>query len=165
VGTINEGDILLASASSAFIIGFNVRPEPKVSEMAEREGVDMRFYGVIYKATEDIKKAMLGLLDPTYREEFQGRAEVRDTFSVPKIGIIAGCGVLDGKITRSAEARLLRDGIVVYEGRVGSLRRFKDDVKEVASGYECGIGLDKYNDIKKGDVIETFIQVRVEPTL
>lgn len=165
VGTINEGDILLASASSAFVIGFNVRPEPKVSDLAAREGVDTRFYNVIYKATEDIKKAMLGLLEPTYREEFQGRAEVRETFSVPRIGIIAGCGVLDGKIIRNAEARLIRDGIVVYEGRISSLRRFKDDVKEVASGYECGIGLENYNDIKKNDVIETYIQVEVAPTL
>jgi translation initiation factor IF-2 len=165
VGTINEGDILLASASSAFVIGFNVRPELKVSDLAAREGVDMRFYNVIYKATEDIKKAMLGLLEPTYREEFQGRAEVRETFSVPRIGIIAGCGVLNGKITRNAEARIIRDGIVVYEGRISSLRRFKDDVKEVASGYECGIGLENYNDIKKSDVIETYMQVEVAPTL
>jgi translation initiation factor IF-2 len=165
VGTINEGDILLASASSAVIIGFNVRPEPKVTELAVREGVDMRFYGVIYKATEDIKKAMLGLLDPTYREEFQGRAEVRETFSVPRVGVIAGCGVLEGKITRNAEIRVLRDGIVVYEGKVGSLRRFKDDVKEVAAGYECGIGVENFNDIKKGDILETFVQIEVQPTL
>ena len=108
---------------------------------------------------------MLGLLEPTYREEFQGRAEVRETFSVPRIGIIAGCGVLNGKITRNAEARIIRDGIVVYEGRISSLRRFKDDVKEVASGYECGIGLENYNDIKKSDVIETYMQVEVAPTL
>jgi translation initiation factor IF-2 len=165
VGTINEGDILLASASSAVIIGFNVRPEPKVSELAAREGVDMRFYSVIYKATEDIKKAMVGLLEPTYREEFQGRAEVRETFSVPRVGIIAGCGVLDGRITRSAGIRVLRDGIVVYEGNVGSLRRFKDDVKEVAAGYECGIGVENFNDIKKGDILETFVQIEVQPTL
>jgi len=165
VGTINEGDILLASASSAVIIGFNVRPEPKVSELASREGVDMRFYSIIYKATEDIKKAMVGLLEPTYREEFQGRAEVRDTFSVPRVGIIAGCGVLDGKIIRSAGIRVLRDGIVVYEGKIGSLRRFKDDVKEVASGYECGIGVENFNDIKKGDILETFVQIEVQPTL
>lgn len=165
VGTINEGDILLASASSAVIIGFNVRPEPKVSQMAIREGVDMRFYSVIYKATEDMQKAMLGLLDPTFREEFQGRAEVRETFSVPKVGLVAGCGVLDGKITRSAGIRVLRDGIVVYEGKIGSLRRFKDDVKEVATGYECGIGVENFNDIKKGDILETFVQVEVPPTL
>jgi translation initiation factor IF-2 len=165
VGTINEGDILLASASSAVIIGFNVRPEPKVSQMAIREGVDMRFYSVIYKATEDMQKAMLGLLDPTFREEFQGRAEVRETFSVPKVGLVAGCGVLDGKITRSAGIRVLRDGIVVYEGKIASLRRFKDDVKEVATGYECGIGVENFNDIKKGDILETFVQVEVPPTL
>jgi translation initiation factor IF-2 len=165
VGTINEGDILLAAASSALIIGFNVRPEPKVSDLAAREGVDMRFYSIIYKATEDIQKAMLGLLDPTFREEFQGRAEIRETFSVPKVGIIAGCGVLDGKITRNSQVRVLRDGIVVYEGRIGSLRRFKDDVKEVASGYECGIGVENFNDVKRGDILETFIQVKEAPRL
>jgi translation initiation factor IF-2 len=165
VGTINEGDILLASAAGAVVIGFSVRPEPKVSELATREGVDMRFYSIIYKATEDIKKAMLGLLDPTYREESQGRAEVRETFSVPRIGIIAGCGVLDGKIVRNAEARIVRDGVVVYEGRISSLRRFKDDAKEVTSGYECGIGVENFNDIKKGDIIETFTQVEVAPVL
>ena len=165
VGTINEGDILLAAASSAVVIGFNVRPEPKVSELAAREGLDMRFYNIIYKATEDIQKAMLGLLEPTFSEEFQGRAEVRETFSVPRIGIIAGCGVLDGKILRKAQARIIRDGVVVYEGKVSSLRRFKDDVKEVASGYECGIGVEKFNDIKKGDVLETFIQVKEQPRL
>jgi translation initiation factor IF-2 len=165
VGTINEGDILLASASSAVIIGFNVRPEPKVSEMALREGLDMRFYNIIYKATEDIQNAMLGLLDPTYREEAQGRAEVRDTFSVPRIGIIAGCGVLSGKMVRNAEVRVIRDGVVVYEGRISSLRRFKDDVKEVSSGYECGVGVSNFNDIKKGDIIESFVQVEEKPTL
>ena len=108
---------------------------------------------------------MLGLLEPTFREEQQGRAEVRETFSVPKIGVIAGCGVLDGKITRNTGVRLVRDGIVVYEGRISSLRRFKDDVKEVASGYECGIGIENYNDVKKGDILETFIQVEETPTL
>jgi translation initiation factor IF-2 len=165
VGTVNESDILLASAAGAVIIGFNVRPEPKVSDLAGREGVDMRFYTIIYKATEDIKKAMLGLLEPTYREESQGRAEVRETFSVPRVGIIAGCGVLDGKVIRSSEARIVRDGAVVYEGRISSLRRFKDDAKEVTAGYECGIGVENFNDIKKGDIIETFIQVEVAPVL
>jgi translation initiation factor IF-2 len=165
VGTVNEGDILLASAAGAVVIGFNVRPEPKVSDLAEREGVDMRFYSIIYKATEDIKKAMLGLLEPTYREESQGRAEVRETFSVPRVGVIAGCGVLDGKIVRNSQVRIVRDGVVVYEGRISSLRRFKDDAKEVASGYECGIGVENFNDIKKGDIIETFTQVEVAPVL
>ncbi len=165
VGTINEGDILLASASNAVIIGFNVRPEPKVADLGAREEVDMRFYNVIYKATEDIKLAMTGLLEPTFKEEFQGRAEVRETFSVPKVGTVAGCGVLDGKITRSAQIRVVRDGIVVYEGRIGSLRRFKDDVREVATGYECGIGIENFNDVKKGDIFETFVQVKVQPTL
>jgi len=165
VGTINEGDILLAAASNAVVIGFNVRPEPKVAALAAREQVDMRFYGIIYQVTEDIRKAMTGLLAPTYREEVQGRAEVRRLFQVPKVGTVAGCGVLDGKITRSSEVRVIRDGIVVYTGRIGSLRRVKDDVREVATGYECGIGIENFNDVKQGDVIEAFTQVQVAPTL
>jgi translation initiation factor IF-2 len=165
VGTINEGDILLAAASNAVVIGFNVRPEPKVAALAAREQVDMRFYGIIYQVTEDIKKAMTGLLAPTFKEEVQGRAEVRETFQVPKIGTVAGCGVLDGKITRSSEARIIRDGIVVFTGKIGSLRRFKDDAREVAAGYECGISVDNYNDLKKGDIIEAFTQVQVAATL
>ncbi len=165
VGTINEGDILLASASNAVVIGFNVRPGHKVDELAGRESVDMRFYNVIYQVTEDIKKAMLGLLAPTFREEFQGRAEVRETFNIPRVGPIAGCGVLDGRITRNSEVRVVRDGIVVHEGRIGSLRRFKEVVNEVTSGYECGVGLEKFPDVKKGDLLETFVQVKVQPTL
>ena len=150
VGTINEGDILLAAASNAVVIGFNVRPEPKVAAIAAHEQVDMRFYGIIYQVTEDIKKAMTGLLAPTYKEEVQGRAEVRQLFQVPKIGTIAGCGVLDGKITRSSEVRVIREGIVIYTGKIGSLRRIKDDAREVAAGYECGIGVENYNDLKTG---------------
>ena len=165
VGTINEGDILLAAASSAVVIGFNVRPEPKVSALAAHEQVDMRFYGIIYQVTEDIKKAMTGLLAPTFKEEVQGRAEVRQLFQVPKVGTVAGCGVLDGKITRSSEVRIIRDGIVVYTGKIGSLRRIKDDVREVAAGYECGIGIENFNDVKLGDVIEAFTQVEVAATL
>ncbi len=165
VGTINEGDILLAAASNAVVIGFNVRPEPKVAAIAAHEQVDMRFYGIIYQVTEDIKKAMTGLLAPTFKEEVQGRAEVRQLFQVPKVGTIAGCGVLDGKITRSSEVRIIRGGIVVYTGKIGSLRRIKDDAREVAAGYECGIGVENYNDLKQGDIIEAFTQVQVAGTL
>jgi len=165
VGTINEGDILLAAASNAVVIGFNVRPEPKVAAIAAHEQVDMRFYGIIYQVTEDIKKAMTGLLAPTFKEEVQGRAEVRQLFQVPKVGTIAGCGVLDGKITRSSEVRVIRGGIVVYTGKIGSLRRIKDDAREVAAGYECGIGVENYNDLKPGDIIEAFTQIQVAGTL
>ncbi len=165
VGAINEGDVLLAAASSAVLIGFNVRPEPKVAAIAAHEQVDMRFYGVIYQVTEDIKKAMTGLLAPTFKEEVQGRAEVRELFQVPKIGTVAGSGVLDGKITRSSSVRVIRGGIVVYTGKIGSLRRFKDDAREVAAGYECGISVENYNDLKQGDIIEAFTQVQVAAVL
>jgi translation initiation factor IF-2 len=165
VGTINEGDILLAAASNAVVIGFNVRPEPKVAAIAAHEQVDMRFYGIIYQVTEDIKKAMTGLLAPTYKEEIQGRAEVRELFQVPKVGTVAGCGVLDGKITRSSEVRVIRGGIVIYTGKLRSLRRFKDDAREVAAGYECGIGIENYNDLKQGDILEAFTQVQVAGSL
>ncbi len=156
VGAITETDVNLASASNAIILGFNVRPEPKASAMAEKEGVDVRLYNIIYDAVEDIKKAMEGLLEPTLREKFLGRAEVREVFSVPKVGNVAGCYVQDGKMLRNAPVRLLRDNVVVYEGKMSSLRRFKDDMKEVATGYECGIGLENYNDIKVGDIIEAY---------
>jgi translation initiation factor IF-2 len=125
----------------------------------------MRFYGIIYQVTEDIKKAMAGLFAPIFKEEVLGRAEVRELFQVPKIGTVAGCGVLDGKVTRSAEVRVIRDGIVVYTGKIGSLRRFKDDAREVAAGYECGISVENFNDLKKGDIIEAFAQVQVAATL
>jgi translation initiation factor IF-2 len=161
VGTINEGDILLAAASNAVVIGFNVRPEPKVAAIAAHEQVDMRFYGIIYQVTEDIKKAMTGLLAPTFKEEIQGRAEVRQLFQVPKVGTIAGCGVLEGKITRSSQVRVIREGIVIYTGKIGSLRRVKDDAREVAAGYECGIGVENYNDVRVGDILEAFTQVQV----
>lgn len=156
VGAITETDVNLASASNAIILGFNVRPEPKASAMAEKEGVDVRLYNIIYDAVEDIKKAMEGLLEPTLREKYLGRAEIREVFSVPKVGNVAGCYIQDGKMLRNAPVRLLRDNVVIYEGRMSSLRRFKDDVKEVATGYECGIGLENYNDIKVGDIIEAF---------
>lgn len=164
-GTITESDILLASASEAIIIGFNVRPTAKVKELAVKENVDVRSYDVIYHALDDIRKAMVGMLEPTYKEDVIGTAEVRETFSVPKIGTIAGCGVIDGKIQRNAGVRVLRDGVVVYTGKIGSLRRFKDDVKEVATGYECGIGVENFNDIKVGDHLEAFVMLEVEATL
>jgi translation initiation factor IF-2 len=164
-GAITESDILLASASDAIIIGFNVRPTIKVKEMAERESVDIRFYDIIYKLVGEIKDAMSGMLAPVIREQYLGQAEVRDTFSVPKVGTVAGCGVLDGKLTRNAGVRLLRDGVVVYTGKLASLRRFKDDVKEVTKGYECGVGLENFNDIKVGDVIEAFESVEEKATL
>lgn len=156
VGGITESDVSLASASDAIIIGFSVRPEVKAAQMAEKEGVDIRLYSIIYDAVDDIRNAMEGLLAPTLREKHLGRVEVRETFSVSKIGTIAGCMVLDGKITRNAKVRLVRDSIVIWEGALNSLKRFKDDAKEVATGYECGVGLEKFNDIKVGDVIEAY---------
>ncbi len=164
-GTITDSDILLASASEAIIIGFNVRPTVKVKELAAKENVDVRSYDVIYHALDDIRKAMVGMLEPTYKEDVIGTAEVRETFNVPKVGTIAGCGVMDGKIQRNAGVRVLRDGVVVYTGKISSLKRFKDDVKEVASGYECGIGVENFNDIKIGDHLEAFVMREVEATL
>jgi len=163
VGAINESDVLLASASNAIIIGFNVRPDRNAADVAEREKVDVRLHSIIYNVTDEMKKAMTGLLDPTFKEVRIGAAEVRDTFKTPKFGTIAGCMVLDGRITRAGDtqARLLRDNVVVYEGKIGSLRRFKDDVSEVKAGFECGIGFEKYNDIKVGDIIEAFVVERV----
>lgn len=155
-GAITENDILLASASRAIVIGFNVRPERGVLEIAEREGVDVRLHTVIYKVTEEIEQAMLATLSPVEKEVYLGRAEVRDTFKVPKIGTIAGCYVIDGEVRRDAKVRLLRDNVVIHEGRISSLRRFKDDAKAVRQGFECGIGLERYQDIKLGDEIEAF---------
>ena len=156
VGGITESDVMLASASNAVVIGFNVRPEAKATAAAEREGVDVRLYEIIYDAINDVRDAMEGLLEPTYKEKVLGRAEVRNTFNIPSIGLIAGCLVTDGKITRNAQARLVRDSIVVHNGKVGSLKRFKDDAREVQSGYECGIGLDNFSDVKVGDFIEAY---------
>ncbi len=156
VGAITETDVNLATASNAIILGFNVRPEVKAQALAEKEGVDIRLYNIIYDAVDDIKKAMEGMLEPTLKEKHLGRAEIREVFSVPKHGAVAGCYVLDGKMVRNAQIRLLRDNIVIYEGKMSSLRRFKDDVKEVAFGYECGISLENYNDIKVGDILEDF---------
>ena len=165
VGAVTETDVNLAAASNAIIIGFNVRPEVKAQGHAEREGVDIRLYSIIYDAVEDVKKAMEGLLDPTFKEKFLGRVEIRDVFSVPKFGNVAGCYVTDGKMVRNAQVRLLRDHMVIYEGKMSSLRRFKDDVKDVASGYECGIGLENYNDIKLGDIIEAFEMEKIATKL
>jgi translation initiation factor IF-2 len=156
VGAITETDVNLAAASNTIIIGFNVRPEVKAQAMAEKEGVDIRLYSIIYDAVEDVKKAMEGLLEPTLKEKYMGRAEIREVFSVPKVGNVAGSYILDGKMLRNAQVRLLRDNVVIYQGKIDSLRRIKDDVREVASGYECGIGLENYHDIKVGDIIESF---------
>jgi translation initiation factor IF-2 len=164
-GSITENDVHLAAASDAIIIGFNVRPSVKVKELAEREGVDIRSYDVIYHALEDIEKAMIGMLAPSFEEQVIGTAEVRETFHVPKVGTIAGCAVVDGRIERNAGVRVLREGVVIYTGTISSLKRFKDDVKEVQTGYECGIGVENFNDIKVGDTLEAFIMEEVEATL
>ena len=164
-GAISESDIMLAAASNAIIIGFNVRPTAKVKEVAEQEQVDIRFYDIIYKLGEEIKAAMAGLLAPVSKEVYLGQAEVRDTFSVPKVGVIAGCMVTDGKLTRSALARLLRDGVVVYTGKIASLKRHKDDAREVVRNLECGVGLENFHDIKIGDVIEAFEMVEEAASL
>ena len=164
-GAITETDILLASASDAIIIGFNVRPTAKVKDLAEHEKIEIRFYDIIYKLVGEIKDAMSGMLSPLIKENYLGQAEVRETFNVPKVGTIAGCAVVDGKILRNTGLRLLRDGVVIYTGKASSLRRFKDDVKEVVKGYECGIGLENYNDIKIGDIIEAFEEVEEARTL
>src|SRR5438067_979277 len=161
VGAITETDVLLASASNAIIIGFNVRPERKAQELAEQEKVDIRLHSIIYELQDEIKKAMSGLLEPVIKETYQGRAEVRDTFRIPKVGVIAGCYVQDGTLKRDSEVRLLRDNVVVFKGKVGSLRRFKDDVSEVRNGQECGIAIAGYGDIKVGDVIEAFVTERI----
>jgi translation initiation factor IF-2 len=165
VGAVNINDVLLASASGAIIVGFNVRPEKKAAEEAEKAGVDIRLHTIIYNVTDEIRKAMEGLLDPTLKEVAKGRAEVRNTFKVPKFGVVAGCYVTEGTIPRSAQVRLLRDNRVVYEGKIGSLRRFKDDVSEVKQSFECGIGLERFQDVKIGDIIEAFQVEKVAGTL
>ena len=161
VGTITESDIMLASASNAIIVGFNVRPDAATVDSAALKNVEIRLYRVIYQAIEEIEAAMKGMLEPTYRENVIGHAEIRQTFRVSGVGTIAGCYVTDGKIQRNSEVRIVRDGIVVHEGELNSLKRFKDDVKEVATGYECGLSIDRYNDIKEGDVIECFVMEEV----
>ncbi len=156
IGAITESDVMLASASDAIVIGFNVKPNPQAKEVAKQEGVDVRFYDVIYHVLEDIKKAMAGLLEPKYEEVITGVAEVRATFKVPKVGIVAGCYVKEGVINRNNQVRVIRDGVVVYTGKIASLKRFKEDVKEVSAGYECGIKIENFNDVKEGDFIEAF---------
>ncbi|MBR5321005.1 MAG: translation initiation factor IF-2, partial [Clostridia bacterium] len=157
VGAVSESDIMLASASNAIIVGFNVRPDPVASEIAERDGVDMRMYRIIYDCIEEIEDAMKGMLAPKFREVLLGRVEVRNVFKLSSAGMVAGSYVQNGKVTRNAQIRVVRDGIVIAEDSISSLKRFKDDVKEVASGYECGIGLNKFNDVKEGDIFEAFI--------
>jgi translation initiation factor IF-2 len=161
VGAITETDVLLASASNAIIIGFNVRPERKAQEIAEQEKVDIRLHSIIYELQDEIKRAMSGLLEPTYKEHYQGRAEVLNVFRIPKVGTVAGCRVSDGLIKRDSEVRLLRDNVQVFKGKVGSLRRFKDDASQVTNGMECGISISNYGDIKVGDVIEAFATERI----
>ena len=155
-GAITESDIALALASNAIVVGFNVRPDVPARDLAEKEGVDVRLYRVIYDAIDDVRNALAGMLKPEERETELGRAEVRALFRVPRVGVIAGCYVLDGQIVRNARARVVRDGVIAYDGRVGSLRRFKDDVREVAEGFECGIGIENFNDVKEGDIIEVY---------
>ncbi|HLK44633.1 MAG TPA: EF-Tu/IF-2/RF-3 family GTPase, partial [Acidimicrobiales bacterium] len=156
VGGITENDVQLAKASNATIIGFNVRPDRRSRDLAEDQDVEIRTYEIIYKLLEDIQAAMLGLLAPEFEEVVTGEAEVREIFRVPRIGAIAGCFVRDGQITRGSKVRFLRDGAIIWKGTINSLRRFKDDVREVAAGFECGIGLSDFQDLKEGDVIETF---------
>ena len=161
VGAITESDVLLASASNAIIIGFNVRPERKAQELAEQDKVDIRLHSIIYELQDEIKRAMSGLLEPTIRETYQGRAQVLETFRIPKVGMVAGCRVVDGIVKRDSEVRLLRDNVVVFKGKIGSLRRFKDDASEVRNGMECGIAIANYGDVKVGDLIEAFVTERI----
>ncbi|HMK55903.1 MAG TPA: translation initiation factor IF-2 [Dissulfurispiraceae bacterium] len=166
VGGINESDVMLAAASNAIIIGFNVRPETKAAHLAEKEGVDIRLYNIIYEAIENVKKALEGMLEPTIKEKVMGRAEVRQTYSVSRLGTIAGCYVVDGIIMRASDGvRVIRDNIVVYQGKIASLKRFKDDVKEVATGYECGIMIENFNDLKNGDILENFVIEKIAAKL
>ncbi|MEE9610689.1 MAG: translation initiation factor IF-2, partial [Desulfatiglandales bacterium] len=164
-GAITETDVMLASASGAIIIGFNVRANPRVTEIADKERVDIRYYDVIYNVLKDIRLAMVGLLEPVYKENVIGRVDVKEIFHVPKVGTVAGCHVSDGHIERNANVRLLRDDVVIFDGKMASLRRFKDDVREVQSGYECGVGLENFQDIKPGDVVEVYQLEEVEAEL
>jgi translation initiation factor IF-2 len=162
VGAITESDISLAAASNAIVIGFNVRPDVNAKRAAEQEGVEIRLHRIIYKAIEEIEAAMKGLLDPEYEEKIIGQAEVRQTIKISKVGTIAGSYVTDGKVTRDAGVRVIRNGIVIYEGELASLKRFKDDVKEVMRGFECGMQIKNFNDIKEGDIIEAFVMEEIE---
>jgi translation initiation factor IF-2 len=164
VGKVSESDVSLASVNGAIIIGFNVRPDVKARRAAATADVEVRTYKIIYEALDEVKNALLGLLEPIYEQRHQGAAEVRKVFVIPKIGAICGCMVVEGKVGRNNMARLTRDGVVIWEGKVSSLKRFKDDAKEVAQGYECGIGLEGYNDIKEGDEIESYVVEAVRRT-
>ena len=159
--SINESDVTLASASNAIIIGFNVRPDATAKEIADREGVDVRLYRVIYNAIEDVEAAMKGMLDPVFEEKILGHAEVRQTFKASGVGTIAGAYVLDGTFERGCSARIIRDGVVIFDGGLASLKRFKDDVKEVKAGYECGFVFEKFNDVKEGDQVESYKMVEI----
>jgi translation initiation factor IF-2 len=165
VGGVSETDVNLAVASNAIIIGFNVRPGLKAMQLGEQEAVDIRSYSVIYDAVSEVQKAMEGLLEPTFKEKVLGRAEVRATFNIPKVGTVAGSYVVDGKVLRGGRIRLIRDDVVIYDGKVSSLKRFKEDVKDVQQGYECGIGIENFNDVKENDVIESYEYEEVAPTL
>ena len=165
VGQITEGDVLLAAASNAIIVGFQVRPSMGARKLAEKEQIDIRLYSVIYQAIEELKSAMEGMLSPEIKEEIIATVEVLETFKISKVGTIAGCIVRDGKITRTAKIRVIREGIVIYTGVLGSLKRFKDDVKEVTKGFECGLNIENYNDIRVGDMIEGYQEVEVKKTL
>jgi translation initiation factor IF-2 len=165
IGEISENDVLLAAASKAIIVGFNVRPNLKARKLAEMEEVDIRLHNIIYDVINEIKLALEGLLEPEKSEEVLATVEIRQTFKVPKIGTVAGCYVVDGKIVRNRNVRLLRDGFVIFNGRINALKRFKDDVREVEQGFECGISLENYNDIKVGDIIESYRIVEVKRKL
>ncbi|MBU0699234.1 MAG: translation initiation factor IF-2, partial [Proteobacteria bacterium] len=164
-GTLTESDVSLSAVSDAIIIGFNVRPSSKVQALASEENVDTRFYNIIYDVIKDIKNAIIGMMSSTFEERVLGRAEVREVFHVPKVGAISGCYVTEGKVERGRKVRILRDWVVLYDGTISSLRRFKDDAKEVQSGYECGIGIENYNDIKIGDIIECYYLEEIRPEL
>ena len=165
VGAITESDVLLASASDAIIIGFNVRPTGNSRDLAEKEAIDVRSYSIIYDAINDVKDAMEGMLSPELKEEITGTAEIRETYKISKVGTIAGCMVLTGKIFRNSKVRVIREGVVIYTGALASLKRFKDDAKEVAKGYDCGLQIKNFNDIKEGDQLESFQEVAVKKTL
>ena len=165
VGQITESDVLLAAASDAIMIGFNVRAGANAKELADREEIEIRTYSIIYAAIDDVKEAMEGMLSPEIREQVIGNVEIRETFKISKVGTIAGCMVLNGKVTRNSKIRLLRDGIVKFDGELESLKRFKDDVKEVTKGYECGLNIKGYNDIEVGDILEVYEEIEVKKKL
>jgi translation initiation factor IF-2 len=165
VGQISESDIMLAAASNAIVIGFQVRPSLTARRIAEKEEIDIRLYSIIYDAIEELKSAMEGMLSPEIKEQIVSTIEIREVFKITKVGTIAGCMVKEGKVKRTNKVRVIREGIVVYTGELGSLKRFKDDVKEVASGYECGLNIEKFNDIKVGDIVEAYEEVEVSRKL